>query len=303
MKSSRFTSNIPVVALLALAFTSLASAQAARTWVSSGGNDGNPCSRTSPCATFAGAISKTLAGGEIDCVDSNDYGTLTITKSISIDCGGTFGAMLVPTSSVGISVNAGASDSVTIRNLSLVGATPQNATGLVYLSAQAVHLENVRLSGFGTCVAVETTSSSLLTVDNATISDCGGSGVFVNTTTGTAVTNINNTRISNTATAVEADNGARVTIHASAIFFNNFGVGQNAAGGGSVVTSVGTVFGYSGVAALQSKSGQFILAFGNSFVNDVIIYNPNGGQIFTGSDNVNSGSATGTANGGSLPKV
>jgi len=42
-----------------------AHAQAVRTWVSGTGDDANPCSITSPCRTFAGAISKTQAGGVI----------------------------------------------------------------------------------------------------------------------------------------------------------------------------------------------------------------------------------------------
>ena len=58
-----------------------ASAQAIRTWVSGVGDDVNPCSRTAPCKTFAGAISKTAAGGEINCLDSAGYGAVTITKS------------------------------------------------------------------------------------------------------------------------------------------------------------------------------------------------------------------------------
>src|SRR5438045_9744568 len=61
-----------------------------RTWVSGVGDDLNPCSRTAPCKTFAGAISKTAEGGEIDALDPGGFGTLTITKAITID--GTHGA-------------------------------------------------------------------------------------------------------------------------------------------------------------------------------------------------------------------
>src|SRR6266536_4725600 len=63
---------------------------ATRTWVSGVGDDANPCSRTAPCKTFAGAISKTGIGGEIDCVDSGGFGAVTITKAITLDCTGTF---------------------------------------------------------------------------------------------------------------------------------------------------------------------------------------------------------------------
>src|SRR5882724_9458488 len=69
-------------------------AQATRTWVSGVGDDANPCSRTAPCKTFAGAISKTAAGGEIDCLDPGGFGAVTITKPITLDCVGTLGSIL-----------------------------------------------------------------------------------------------------------------------------------------------------------------------------------------------------------------
>src|SRR5262245_40763635 len=77
-------------------FICMAYAQASRTWVSGVGDDANPCSRTAPCKTFAGAISKTAANGEINCLDPGGFGTLMITKSISIDCSGTLGSVLAP---------------------------------------------------------------------------------------------------------------------------------------------------------------------------------------------------------------
>src|SRR2546421_3595653 len=84
----------PALVLLALALPSPAFGQATRTFVSGVGDDLNPCSRTAPCKTFAGAISKTAAGGEINCLDPAGYGTLTITKAISIYCEGTIGGGL-----------------------------------------------------------------------------------------------------------------------------------------------------------------------------------------------------------------
>src|SRR6202030_3822199 len=86
MKKLRFRLTLLGGALLMLAFTSVASAQATRTWVSGVGDDANPCSRTASCKTSAGAISKTSDGGEIDCLDPGGFGTVTITKSMIIDC-------------------------------------------------------------------------------------------------------------------------------------------------------------------------------------------------------------------------
>jgi len=306
MKNLRFVLRLPAVAVLAFAFTSVASALPSRTWVSSTGMDANPCSRTAPCATFQGAHDKTAAGGEINCVDAGDYGTVIIGKAITIDCAGTLGSILVPASNFGIFVNAGSTDVITLRNLSIDGGGNAGNTGFRYIAGAAVHLENVRVFNIsGNCVELLANLTSLLTVDDSTISDCAnGSGISVSTTSGTAAVNINGTRISKTGIGVLAGNGSRVTMTNSTVYFNNEGVLQNAGGGGSTVTVIGSTWGYSAVAALQSFSGSnFILAFGNNFVNDVLVFNPNGGSIYTGGDNNNSGSTAGTANGGTLPKI
>src|SRR5258708_39681540 len=97
-----------------------ANAQATRTWVSGVGDDANPCSRTAPCKTFAGAISKTAPFGEIDCLDPGGFGAVTITKSITLDCSGTFGSALVSGTN-GIIINAAGTDLVTIRGLDIEG--------------------------------------------------------------------------------------------------------------------------------------------------------------------------------------
>src|SRR5947209_1060722 len=72
-----------------------ASAQATRTWVSGVGDDANPCSRTAPCKTFAGAISKTAASGEINCLDPGGFGGLTINKGMTVRCVGVEAGVLV----------------------------------------------------------------------------------------------------------------------------------------------------------------------------------------------------------------
>src|SRR5438132_11978101 len=105
MNKFRFTIKLLVIATFLLAFASIAQAQATRTWVSGVGDDVNPCSRTAPCKTFAGAISKTAAGGEIDCLDPGGFGAVTITKSITIDCGTVTGGILAAGTN-GVNVNA-----------------------------------------------------------------------------------------------------------------------------------------------------------------------------------------------------
>ena len=131
MNKTRFTLKALTFLVVTLACASAAHAQATRTWVSGVGDDANPCSRTAPCKTFAGAISKTADGGEIDCVDPGGFGAVTITKTITIDGGGTFASILAAGTN-GVNVNDSASGAqntkiATLRNISINGA----GTGVV----------------------------------------------------------------------------------------------------------------------------------------------------------------------------
>src|SRR5262249_45607646 len=125
-------------------------AQATRTWVSGVGDDVNPCSRTAPCKTFAGAISKTAAGGIINCLDPGGFGAVTITKSITIDCAHTLGGV-VAAGTNGINVN-GNGIVVTLRGLDIEGI----GTGLIgvnIIQAGKVHVDRCNIFGFATGTA------------------------------------------------------------------------------------------------------------------------------------------------------
>src|SRR3982074_702037 len=130
--------------LLAL-ISSVAQAQATRTWVSGVGDDVNPCSRTAPCKTFAGAISKTALGGEINCLDPGGFGGVTVTKAMTLNCGYTLGSILVA-GGPGVTVNAGVNDRVSIRGIQIQGANQSpNGSGTIgirILQAQAVSIED-----------------------------------------------------------------------------------------------------------------------------------------------------------------
>jgi hypothetical protein len=132
--------------------TSPAHAQATRTWVSGVGNDANPCSRTAPCKTWAGAISKTATGGEIDALDPGGFGALTITKSITLDGGGGQVASTLVSGTPGITISAGATDVVIIRNTRFNGLLQSGVPGTIginVLKAGRVELENDDIFGFG----------------------------------------------------------------------------------------------------------------------------------------------------------
>jgi hypothetical protein len=134
-------------------------AQATRTWVSGVGDDVNACSRTAPCKTFAGAIAKTAAGGEINALDGGSFGTVTITKSITIDGGGAMTSVLASATN-GININAGVGDDVVLRNLSINGATPIGLSGINVLQARSVRIQNVQVENFSVAALnVNTTGS------------------------------------------------------------------------------------------------------------------------------------------------
>src|SRR5882757_7571496 len=116
----RILLSLAAVAAVVSLGAGAAQAQATRTWVSGVGDDANPCSRTAPCKTFPGAISKTAAGGEINCLDPGGFGGVTITKAIMIDCSETEGGLLVSGVN-GVIVNAGAADVVVLRGIDILG--------------------------------------------------------------------------------------------------------------------------------------------------------------------------------------
>ncbi|MDT8759749.1 hypothetical protein MZO42_13685 [Sphingomonas psychrotolerans] len=227
-----------------LVYAAPAAAQATRTWVSGVGDDVNPCSRTAPCKTFAGAISKTAAGGEIDCLDPGGFGTLTITKSITVDCSGTFGSTLNSGGINGFVINDSATGTpgtvrVILRGLSINGAgTTPGLNGIRFISGASLVVENVIIQnsagGFG--VSFQPTAAARLFLTNVTITGNGngssGGGVLVQPTgTGSARVNIKSSRIANNGgQAVRVDTtgntgaGNQVTISDSVLSENVFGV-------------------------------------------------------------------------------
>jgi hypothetical protein len=137
-----------IVAIGVAGAPSISNAQATRTWVSGVGDDVNPCSRTAPCKTFAGAISKTAAGGEINTMDAGGFGAVTITKSITIGSDPSLGGIL-NSSTNGVIINASATDTVTLRGLVIMAPSTGliGLNGVRILSAGAVNIENCYIYG------------------------------------------------------------------------------------------------------------------------------------------------------------
>src|SRR5215216_6351557 len=119
MRTIRLALNMMAVIAACLFFSTLAQAQATRTWVSGVGDDANPCSRTAPCKTFASTQSKTATGGIINCIDNAGYGAITVIKSLTIDCTPQLGGVLSGATNA-INVNA-PGGTVVLRGLDIEG--------------------------------------------------------------------------------------------------------------------------------------------------------------------------------------
>src|SRR5258706_6011285 len=168
-------------------FSALAEAQATRTWVSGVGDDVNPCSRTAPCKTFAGAISKTATNGEINCLDPAGYGAVTITKSITIDCEDTQGSILAA-GTTGVIINIiAATDTkkaVKLRGLSINGAGT-GLNGIRLLAASTLNVEAVVIDGF-TQHGISVEGGSQVVVKDSSIRSNLASGINGFSTSGPA---------------------------------------------------------------------------------------------------------------------
>jgi hypothetical protein len=187
MSKVMLQSSILVTLLVICLLSSAAHAQATRTWVSGVGDDANPCSRTAPCKTFAGAISKTAPGGEIDALDPGGFGAVTITKALTIDGGGGQVASVLVVGTDGIIVAAGPTDIVTLRNLRINGIERPGSGGLNgirYQSGAGLHIENCNIFGFTQDgIHVATSATGALFVNNTFLTN-NGNGIQIAPTAG-----------------------------------------------------------------------------------------------------------------------
>jgi len=235
MNKFRFTFRIFAIATFTIALASLAQAQATRTWVSGVGDDVNPCSRTAPCKTFAGAISKTAAGGEIDALDPGGYGAVTITKSITLDGTGTQ-ASILSSGTNGINVN----DSAT--------ASP----GTIKVRVRALSI-----NGAGTTIGVNGinfSSGSTLIVEDTVIDTYSNAGINIPSSTASNSLSLRNVSIRNCATGVNISNtGANTTANSwdNVKVLRSGGNGLTAGAGtqGNITRTVFALNGGSGIAA------------------------------------------------------
>ena len=266
MNKFRFTIKLLVIATFLLAFASAAQAQATRTWVSGVGDDVNPCSRTAPCKTFAGAISKTAAGGEIDVLDPGGFGTVTITKNITIDGthGGGFGSILASGVN-GVNVNDSATASpntivVTLRKLSINGAgTTLGVNGVNFSSGKRVNIENCEIFNFSNAaINVATNGATGNTGSFLNVSDSH----FFNTQRGVKLQNsvtftaavVTNTTIANMAVnGVEVSTNGHISMDGCAVTFNGTGVNMTG-GAGATANLTNSVISHNSTGLINANS-------------------------------------------------
>lgn len=238
MKLLRITCTLFALATLGIL---AAQSQASRTWVSGVGDDVNPCSRTAPCKTWAGAISKTANGGEIDALDPGGFGAVTITKSITLDGGGGQNASIVVVGTNGIHIAAGPNDVVTIRNLSIQGVAQSGSggtNGILFSSGAALHVEHCAIMNFTqNGIGVNVGTSAKVFVDDTYSSNNGGNGLDIQGSAGPVYVSVTNSRFLNNVNGVFAGPNTKVTASGSQASSNSYaGFQANGSSGAAVLT-------------------------------------------------------------------
>jgi hypothetical protein len=259
------TSNIVKFLAVVVMGTGLMYGQASRTWVSGVGDDANPCSRTAPCKTFAGAISKTAAGGEIDALDPAGYGAVTITKAITIDGGGGQVASVLVSGTNGIVVQAGPSDVVILRNLRINGIGT-GINGIRFLSGKDLNVESCYIFGFttnGIDIALNQATPASVHVIDSVLKNNGGTGIrAANAIAPNVLVGIDNTKVILDSVGIDANTNSRVVVNRSVSEnASSDGLRASASTGQMTVSFSDSSFNANGITA--SGGGSVNVAFSN----------------------------------------
>jgi hypothetical protein len=299
------------------AFASLAQAQATRTWVSGVGDDANPCSRTAPCKTFAGAISKTALNGEINCLDPGAFGALTITKSITVDCHEIFAGVL-HSLTTGVTINfdqfttAGETrKTVRLLNIKYSGADTGLRAIRILGAASAgseVFVEDCRIDGnFGAPArGIEDfrTGGGLLVVDNTTIRNLGaGAAIVVDPAPGSTqmMVRISNSRISNSAFGLNFGSNVKATIFRTVITgITNAGVFVVSNAPTTEVNVDRCIINSNGIGVHASSANTIIRVSNSTVMNNTTLCTNAGGQVQSYANNDTGGVSFVTTCGGAI---
>lgn len=293
-----------------LALATITQAQATRTWVSGVGDDLNPCSRTAPCKTFAGAISKTAKDGEISVLDPGGYGAVTITKSIYIN--GTHGAgygSIISSLVNGVVVNitdpADVRKAVRLRALDINGVST-GINGVSILAANNVWVEDSVIDGntgdgisSGMGIRMSTSASCNLFVSDSYIHK-NVKGIRVSSTAGFAVADIKNTNIENNTTGVEAASLNSFVVVDDSRISTNSSSGVFASASGSNLTVSNSTLMHNGT-AINAAAGSGVKALSNAVLFNTTGFGGTTSAIQTDGQNRNIGNGTpGAPTGGTV---
>jgi Right handed beta helix region len=274
--------GMPLIAgLMLLSAVDPVHAQLTRSYVSRTGSDGNDCSQATPCGSFATAIANTNASGEVNAVDTGNYTSFTVSKSLTVKANG--GVAGVTPFMAGVTVSAGANDVVILSGLEINAFSNGGTIGIRIVSAREVHIMDCHIFG-GSQAGIRderTAVGSVLVVRDSNIHDGGGIGVLlagsnVRATLDNVHSNANgygialasgnsmnvnrSTFTGNRTAGVVADSGARLLVENSVIN-NNLSTGVISVA--SVVLSNNSIA-YNGAAGI---SGSTAFSYGNNRVN------------------------------------
>jgi hypothetical protein len=203
-----------------------ASAQLARGFVSVTGDDGNSCSRLSPCRTIYKGYLATAPNGEIIILDSGDYQGTTITTSVTISAAP--GVQAAVTSAGGgavFTINAGSSDRIVLRGLEMDGSGGGPATGILIYGFGSLVVEHCVIHNMIGSSGIQVTASGYLSVKDTEVRDCGYAGIDVAPESlGPAAAVIESCRIvRNVQFGIRAADNASVAVIDSVLSWNGSG--------------------------------------------------------------------------------
>ncbi len=259
--------------LALLAHGAPADAQAVRTWVSGVGDDANPCSRTAPCKTFAGAISKTFINGEINCLDPGGFGAVTITKSITIDCHEVYASILASgTNGIIVNISPNPNDplrTVRIRNLNVNGTGAAGSigvqtgiNGIRIDQADMVYIEDVMISDFSQRgIFDQRTAGGRLNVSHTTLRNNAIAGVVVSPASGSTRIDValDHVIAEGNGSGMVFNNGPRAMI-------NNSASSNNVSSGVEATATVGATTVNVNRSMVSSNGGVALLTTGSSLL-------------------------------------
>ena len=298
IRSASFTRPFGLLVLCLFAASSATAAPATRTWVSGVGDDLNPCTRTAPCKTFAGALTKTALDGEIDALDSGEFGPADITQGVTIDGGAGMAKILAPRHAMSVAaviVEAGSNDIVTLRHLTVKGQGVNHFDlsrgGIVIAGGRNVLIENCVVYGFPVVgIGFYPLGAMDLLVRDTTI-EANDAGIIVQTDgpffarmtairvrmdgnhDGLAILNNALVFVRNSSASNNQRNGFEAVAQFGATSqldlenvssSNNGNAGVLAEGSGAVIRLSNTTIDHNGGAGVVPLSGGLILSFGNN---------------------------------------